>query len=408
MFNNKQQYIFVLSIPVINVIADSTQDYFQAGIASPGYIRALIILAFLIIHFKNYYRRNSLNNIILISLIYYFILGFFSSDVLYSQSVFLKYFIASMMFPLGYYYFRTEEQLRSLLNVLMWVLGIYIFFLIISNIFSLGSSDYLEGSIYFGAGRVNMTKSMMILVLMSPLSIRFARKKSIKKIYIIIVVVAIIFILLGVKRSALLGLLIGYFVYYILAPQKTRVAKGLFVIGVILLIASPLYFNTFAKRFAVRQEEGRFDVSQAEEEEGRVVELINTWNSFKSGSIAYKLFGAEFFNSMAYFKTRRMLHTDYATMLSGSGIVGLFLFLLIYYLIFRRSYIVYKSYKANSNVNDIMAVSITLIIAILITGIAGTVTGVGLRSLAFLFWGASFSLLSGSRRVSNGKTDQSY
>lgn len=389
--SKRQQYYFVLAIPIINVIADSLQDYFQSVIYSPGYIRAILITTFLIVHFHNYFKRNFLNYAILISLFYYFILGFFSDNFLYSQTVFLKYFMASMMFPVGYYYIRRAEQLRSMLNILMWVLGIHVFFLIISNIFSLGTSDYLQGSAYFGAGRVNITKIMMILVLISPLAIRFARNKSIRKVYITIVVVAIIFILIGVKRSALLGLVIGYIVYFILAPQKTRATKGLFVIVVIVLITSPLYYDVLARRFEARQEQGRFDVSQAEEEEGRMLELAMTWDAFKSGDLRYKLFGAEFFNSMAYFKTRRMLHTDYATMLAGAGIIGLSFFLIIYYLIFRKSYFFFKTFEANANIREIMAVSITLIIAVMITGISGTVTGVGFRSVAFMFWGASLA-----------------
>lgn len=399
MLNKRQQYIFVLSIPIINVIADSTQDYFQAGIASPGYIRALIILAFLIIHFQDYYKRNPINNTILISLIYFFILGFFSSDFLYSQSVFLKYFIASMMFPVGYYYFRTLDRFRDLLKSMMWVLIIFVLSLLISNIFLLGSSDYLEESVYFGSGRVNITKPMMILVLISPLALRLEQNPIVRRVYILTIVIAVIFVLIGVKRSAVLGLFLGYFIYYLLAPQKNRVTKRLFIFGLLLFLTAPLYYNTLVQRFEVRQESGRFDLSKASEEEGRVIEIREVLDAYRNGTLAYKLFGTELFNSMAYFTTNRMLHTDYATILAGAGLVGLSIFMLIYYLIFRRAYFLYKAFTKNSHLREIMAVSITLILAIMITGIAGTVTGVGFRAIAFMFWGASLSYLDQEMKI---------
>lgn len=393
MLSQRQQYNFVLSIPVINVIADSTQNYFAPGLTSPGYLRALIIITFVLLFFKDYYRKNLLNNLILVTLLYYFILGFFSSDFFYTQSVFLKFLVASMMFPLGYYYFKTGERFSSLLRILMWVLGIYVLFIIISNFFSLGSSDYLGESLYFGAGRVNMTKAMVILVLISPISLRFEKNKIVRNIFILIVVMAVIFILAGVKRSAVLGLFIGYFVYYILAPQKTRVTKGIFVIGLILFLTSPFYYGTLIQRIEARQEAGRFDLSKAEEDEGRVVELKEVLAAYTNGDLAYKLFGAELFNSMEYFKTRRMLHTDYATMFSGSGILGLGAFLLIFYLVLRKSIYLWNKFKNDPVKRNIMAGSVAIVIAVMITGISGTVTAVGLRSIAFIFWGASFSYL---------------
>lgn len=393
MLNKRQQYIFVLSIPIINVVADSTQDYFEAGLASLGYIRALIILFFLSIYFKDFYRKNTLNNLIIVSLGYFFILGFFSSNLLYSQAVFLKYLIGLMMFPVGYYYIRTKGQYQGFLRTMYHVTCIYVFFLIISNIFSLGSSDYLEESVYFGAGRVNMTKSLVLLVLMFPLLLDYDKRKKINILPLLIMVIAVIFILLGVKRSALLSLFIGFFVYYSIAPVKTRVTKGLFVFALILLLTSPLYFKSLEQRFITRQEAGRFDYSKAEEEEGRVIELQQVLDAFTEGNLGYKLFGAEFLNSMTLFQTKRMLHTDYATILAGAGVLGLLLFFSIYYLIYKKSYYLFKAFRSDLEKKNIMAVSISLLIAMLISGIGGTVTEIGIRSLAFLFWGASFSYL---------------
>ncbi len=329
----------------------------------------------------------------MLSLTYFFLLGFFSSDFFYSQSVFLKYMLASMMYPIGYYYFNTLERFQSLIVSLMWSLGIFVIFLIISNIFSLGSSDYLEESTYFGAGRVTITKILMVLVLISPLVFRFKFSKNFVKLNVVLILFAVIFVVLGVKRSALLGLSLGYFIYFIIAPQKTKISKGIFIIGMILFLTSPLYYSVLESRIEARQEAGRFEFSKAEDEEARVIELRAVLKAYRTGNLSYKLFGAELFNSMTYFKTKRMLHMDFTTILAGSGIVGLILFLSVFYLIIKRSYHFYRIFKSNNTIHDVLAVCVTLMIALMITGIAGTVTGIGLRSVVFLFWGAAFGLI---------------
>lgn len=405
MLLSRQQYKFVLSIPIINIIADSIQNYFQSSFVSPGYLRAMIIIGFILIHFKDFYRKSAINNLILFSLIYYFILSLFSSDFIYTQKVYFVFLIACLMFPIGYYYFSELDKLKKLLRIMSWILGISIIFLVISNLFGLGSSDYLEG-LFFGAGTVNITKAMMILILMYPIIIRFENNKKLRILHTIILIVAIIFVLIGIKRSAILGLFVGYFAYFFLTPYKTGFTKALFVVSIILFLTSPLYFDTMAQRVEARRVEGAFNLSQAEEEEARAIEIRKVLIAFDEGNLSYKLFGAELFNSMAYFKTKRMLHTDYATMFAGAGIIGFIFFILIYYLIFKRSYFFYKVFKRDPEKRDIMAVSISMGIALMITGISGTVTEISLRAIPFMFWGASFSFLN--QEMKNSLLKRSY
>lgn len=394
MLTSRQQYYFALSIPLINVIANSTHGFSPRGIFSPGYVRTYLILFFIFLYFNKFYRNNRLNNVILITLIYYFILGFFSSDFTYSQSVFLKYFMTSMMLPIGYYYFNTIDRFKKLLNVYIAMLGVYLFFIVLANIFGLGTSDYAEETIYFGAGRVNMTKAMMILVLMAPLTLKFEKNRTRRIIYTIIYIISLIFILLGVKRGAILGLTIGSLGYSYLLPNKTKVIKTAVVLGTILILASPLYYDTLIKRVSSRQEAGRFDVEQAKEEEGRFIEFYQVTERLSKGDIVFKLFGEEFFNSPALSKTGRMLHTDYMSILNGSGIIGLLLFLMIYFIILRNALYYYKIFKYHIYYREIAITVLAILFAVLVVGISGTVTSLGLRSIVFMFWGASLSVLN--------------
>jgi len=283
------------------------------------------------------------------------------------------------------------------------VLVIYVFIFVSSNIFSLGYSDYLEDSIFFGFSGVNMTKGMAILVLISPLFFSFINKKSLRGVVLMIVITSVIIIILGVKRTSIISLFVGYFVFFVFSPQKSRLTKGFFLIVMAIFISSPFYFGSLKDRIEAREEAGRFNIELANEEEGRVIEMKEVINSFINNNISYKLFGAEFFNSAEYFRTDRMLHTDYTTMLAGSGIIGLSLFVLVYCMLFLKACYFYRIFRTNFFNQNIIAVSFALIIALIILGFAGTVTGIALRSIAFMFLGAAFSILRIEERLINNE-----
>lgn len=391
MLSYRKQLFFVFSIPIINVVADITQDYFTKGFASPGYLRAFLILIFILLYFKDFYRKNSINNMIMVSLAYYFIIGLFSTDLLYTQSIFLKFFIASMMFPIGYYYINTVDRFYSFIKSMIWVLGIYVISLLISNIFKLGTSDYLADTIYFGAGRVNITKGIVFALMMFPLMLKNELSGTNRTILFSIFLGGLIFVFLGVKRSALLGLTLGYLAYAYLSPYRTKFIKSFVGIVVLIYLLSPLFYEALNKRFTARQEEGRFDISQAKEEEARFNELETVLDAYVEGNISYKLFGAELFNGKSYFKTKRILHTDYATMFSGSGLIGFTFFLAVYALMIFKMIYLYKKIR-DPEIKNILSVSVSLIFALLIIGIAGVVQEISHRAIVFMFCGASISV----------------
>ncbi len=393
MLSSNQQFKFASILTIINVIADSTHGYFSWGLFNPGFLRTYIIFAFIIAFYNKYFKQNQINNLIVFTLTYFLLLSLLTSDVAYTFSIYLKYFMATMMFPIGYYYFNSLNKYKKLLNSLGWTLGLYGFFLIIANIFGLGTSDYLEGSVNFGAGRVNATKAMMILLFPVFLLIRNEETKSKRIIFIAIFIIGIVFVFLGIKRSALLGVIVGFPLYYLLTPYKGKLIIYIFSLIVVLALMSPLFLDDAIMRFQARQEAGRFDLEQVEDEEARYIEIIKVKDAFINGDIIFKLFGKEFFNSPEFFNTRRMLHTDYATMLQGSGILGLGLFLYLYYLIIRKINFYRRVFWHHKKISDILSIMFVVVVVLLITGISGSVTTIGLRSIVFLFLGGSFSYI---------------
>ena len=105
------------------------------------------------------------------------------------------------------------------------------------------------------------------------------------------------------------------------------------IISAFAFITSPLYINYLEESYATRSKQlyGISDDAETMEIEGRYWETEAVINAIKNDDLMHTLFGSEIFNEFDYFKTKRMLHIDYNVILNGTGIIGLFVFLLIYY-----------------------------------------------------------------------------
>jgi len=394
VFRKKYQTSIVLALPVIIAIASTTQNYFT-GIG-PGDIRMLIILLFMMLFFYKYYRDTAINHIIMIDIFFLFLVAIFATDLSYTFTVLAKYIVSTLAFSVGYYYIKNINDYQGLLKSYLWALLIMDISIVVANIFQIGSSDYLEASaIYYGPARVDITMQMSVILLALSPYFLFVKTTAKQKLFITILLLAsFIFILLGIKRTAIASLVIGYFIYLYIFPTKIKQIGKYIGVLVVLLLASPLYIDILYQRYLARLEAGRFDIGQASTEEGRFIEVVNVIDQFIYGDIWHKLFGSELFNYMEFAKTDRMLHTDYATMFSGSGLIGLILFLLIYVFMFKKIIFYKKVFKKNKLMISIVAVSLSLLVAEIILGVGSTVHGIGIRFYIFLFIGASLGILT--------------
>src|SRR5690606_7141708 len=131
-----------------------------------GNLRALIIGIFAAWFMFTRLPNESLSRFTLYYLGYYFLLVLFSTDRFTSGNLYLKFLLGVIMMPIGYYYINSIARLEVLLKILLFTLGLHILNIIIANIFALGTADYRDETFYFGAGRVNITKNILILVFM--------------------------------------------------------------------------------------------------------------------------------------------------------------------------------------------------------------------------------------------------
>jgi len=382
------EYLFVLAIPILNVVASNTTDYFPDNTLNPGIVRAIIIGFFAAYFVIKRYPFNGINRFVLAYLVYYAILVAFSTNFLFSLNLYLKLFLGVIMFPIGYFYINNVEKFRQLILIFLIALVLQIINIIIVNFFKLGTSDYLKDSFYFGSARVNITKSILVLVFIAPIAFNIFRNRI--NYLVIIYLAGFIVSMIGIKRAVLLSGLGGLIIYVFLKKQKANLIKAGLGIGMVMLVGLtifPRYLDVFLSRYQARGDQMQIK-TEIIDEESRYDETIRVTDTWVKGSIRHKLIGSEIFNDRKFFKTDRMLHTDYMIILNGSGAIGLFLWFYIFWVVIKEKNRYYKYVKNRILYQEMNSVFYIFLIIQLILSISGTVYNIEVRSIFFLYWGA--------------------
>lgn len=387
---------FVLIIPVFFAIAENTTGYFLGGTLNPGTIRGAITAIFLLFFVIKYYPIDRLNMLILGFTLYYLLLCFFSSSYSVSFYGFFKFSIATLMFPLGYFFINNYNLFQNLNKFYFVALLLFVINIVIANVFNLGSSDYLEDSFYFGAGRVNITKFMIVILFASINLFPILNKNQIKA-YLFLLAIAAFITIVGIKRSVLLSFGIGvfFFLFY------NRLKFGFFRISAVILLGlmtlTMLYpegLDLLESRFSAREESIGIS-EELIETEGRIDEITMVLTKWIHGGIMHKLFGSELFNDREFFNTSRMLHTDYMVVLNGSGLVGIIWWFSIIFGIYAKGNKYLSFFNNDPRFTFLKASFYSIIAAQLLMSISGTIQGIGLRSYILLYLGAIVGTLRG-------------
>lgn len=392
------EYLFVLLIPIINAITPILITPELAGTGfHAGYIRSGILFSFIIYFFLKRFIINKVSIFVSIFFVYMFILALLSSDTTGSIRYLISVIITMAMLPIGYYYFKSYTDLSGLNLTLTIASAIIVIYLIYANIFQLGVSVYLDETFYTGNLSVNITKILSVYILITPILLSFEKKY--RWLVILVASLSLIFVLIGLKRSALLAGALGLIVYTLLAPRKWFVIKVILSTSIILLVLSTFFLSTFIKRWEARQMaiEATLDVRGTYEERvDRLGEFIDVTNLVLGKGPKEILFGISLFDHVGVIEGRgqnRPLHVDYSVFLYGSGIIGLGLFLFIYLIAHWEKKKFYTLVTKSRYIKEMNAVFYALIISGLVMSIAGSWGAVGLRSFIFLYLGAIIGVI---------------
>jgi hypothetical protein len=386
-------------IPLINAAADCTIYYFvdvNAGGLHSGIIRGALLLLFLLLFGFRRLLKTPVNLHIFVFLIYLLVLTIFSSRSMYSfTSGYIKWFISLLMFPVGYYFFRSYDHIIRLLFFMVLGASFVCVNLLVAQFTGYGISAYVQDSFYLGGAGVGITNQLAYVLLTYPILLRSAKKfTALEKWFIYLIgLSSIVFIIIAMKRAGMLGLSMGALIYFGFTRNKRKVVKYIVLAATITILILPFFSDIIEKRYEERKKQ-----TENYEEAGRYKEFFFVINEFQEGNVWQKLFGNEIFNTgeffgLKYFNRERMIHGDMSSMFYGSGLVGILMYLYLFVLIFIKGAEYFKKVKNNKTLRELMAGYFAMLFAIILVSATGSGT-IGEKCLVFLYLGAISGLMA--------------
>ena len=383
-----------LMIPLLNVVATIFTPYFPGGSLNPGVIRGVFLTIFCIWFLLSKKHVNAISKSTYFFLFYLLILCFFSSSILTTLYIYNKVFIASLFLPLALYFLNSEHTFLILIRTSIFALAILELNFLVSNFLGIGFATYKDESILFGESGVNITKYMVIFIMLIPFYLKYEKNKSLRIIASILLISGIIIVILGMKRSAILAISGGFLVYALMTPYKSRILRITPFIAAFVLLSGPYYIPIIEKRFKARQERVSMTYNQlsSSEEEGRLLEIQYTIEQTFGDSFDRIFIGYDLFLKKQFQGHRRMLHIDYMNMLGGAGIIGLSFFLFIYWRIWFFAKKIKRTGANSLAKNEIFAMICALLGVQAFMSFGGTMQGLDLRGTILLLLGAFLAL----------------
>ena len=404
VYRMKREFIYY--VPIFNVLADVSFNYFEA-LSAPSILRAVVLMLFLLMFWKQLVRMNVLRSMYLF-FFYILIVMLFSKELLVSFKTAAQVILSMSVFIAGYSYITNFRRYRKLLESLVWVIIAGFIAAAVGYIFDIGRTlEYTAGTEYKGEpefigllGSGGLYGPALALALL-PIIIQNRFRKIPPWLLWAVSAGLYIFIILNVRRTAILIPIIGFVSSLIFYRTQTRVLRYLFLFSVTLALLAPVYRPLLEKRVKARAELGRFEKGfmQTESRYLENLEMLKEIREFKDPLAIVTGIGHNIFAEHTDQRkiVRRMYHSDTAKVVYGAGLIGLVLYFVIYGQLLRM---IIKIPGARV-LNEFKAGALTLWIISFFVSFNGSITLVTFRTMSFLLMGAFIGMANAIIR-SNG------
>lgn len=377
---------------VISAVVDATLYYFKddASLTAFSFVRLAVygfLVSYVVLFAPRFRLFDRVGFTIVGFLVYLLALVPFSSNPESSFTIWSRVAIGFSFYLLSYALTVDNAGLRRLLHAMQWaaiVIGVQV---IIANVFRINLdtlSSYNLDVVSVGGGSAENAKTLAVVLLTAPLAFMLNKSAKGRWLGITAVAVSVVGIILYFNRSAMVATICGYLIMIVNLRQFRRFAPsfiGLAVIaGVVVYYLAPTLVPLFEERIITR------DIS----EEPRARELVILLEDLPGQTTTRMLLGEEVFNSQevpfAELSFGRQLHTDYAVLWHGAGVIGVSLYLIIIALCFSRI-------PARGRTFDLITdtgapVMIALLVASAILSYGGSLDSIGLRATMMALAGA--------------------
>ncbi len=405
----------ICALPIINIVLDVfVLANLDEGSLFPQ-LRALFLILLAIYVFQKRFKLDYAGFPIILFLLYIAVLIPFSSKMGYSFRIYSKVFITLMMFFVGYYTITNVQAFKKLNQSMVYLMVFVIGYTIYSTIAGVGLGWYLQDE-QFSTGYIvgSGLYPVSFAIILFPFIILFYQKKNHRLIVAGITIVSMVILLLSLRRTTVLSVVVGYATFFIFTTRRGQFVKVAVFAGIILTALFPYYQDVLWHRFESRF--GEYE-STAEafrpEEQARYLETLVVYEEVLSfRNPAKSIFGKEIFNSpgnygVGIFSRFRQLHIDYNIILHGSGLVGLLLYLFIFYRLYKTEIRVRKKVPQNVFNTTVHAVFMSLLFSTMFISMVGGMHIITFRSISFLYLGGFLGMYREQLRYLRRKRQES-
>jgi hypothetical protein len=316
----------------------------------------------------------------------------FVTDFAKSAVITLKICIPIASFAVGFHLFNTLREMKKLSISIVWVYLILGANFILSQRFQLGQSVYSDKSNFRVGNLDDAWNVFTYAVLLAPLAVSFLKGNRFLRLAAIAGAIGnAMLVFVSIKRIAVIGLITGNLTRMFFVPKNLSWIRSAIVIAFAAFCSFLLVQDIVMERLELRS--NRFE-SGAIEREGRYLESYYVWDEVTSfDDPAKSLLGLEGFNSVGNYADglfgERNLHVDFNLIVNTIGLVGLFLYFLLFYQLFRSMMRVRNNLRMFPKERILLLSTFwMLLVNQFITSTAGQMYHVSYRLIVFVFLGA--------------------
>lgn len=386
---NNKVVLFLLPLSLFfDILTDTVFEKGGFIVFIRAFLYYSVIIYSLVVGYKRKYR---IHPVFLIFFLYVIAQVPFSSSPSDSLRISLKILMSIMMFPVGFYLIDSFQSLKVLNKSLVFTMCLYLLNYAVSQYLGIGTSIYTKGKELVMGNLDDTWNNITYMLLVLPVVLLTVKKRIM--IYLLSAVLLILLVI-GLKRIAILGVIVGYTIYIF---RTGKAVKSIFFVGLfgsIFLVFLPVFQSTLVQRLEAREDKiTNGSAVEIIQKEGRALETIAVLDNVIQLKEPFKVFfGGQAFYSVGNYAQgsfgERQLHVDYNLILNTIGVFGLLLYFWLFYTVYRMRKRVKKFRGKNRFMSEIDAVFLVLIITQFITSLGGQMYAFTFRSIIFLYLGS--------------------
>ena len=326
---------------------------------------------------------------LVIMTIYYSIRLLLGVNVIGSFGEFLKFIIGIAFLYISMTSYVGLKELRIFSSILFYTVPMYLLFVIISNLYGVGSHRYtgeVTGTFQVALGDAKLYVPALVIGLYPRMTLMSLIRRSVIRDTLVLAVFLVLVI--SLRRTAIfivLALWIPYLVRII--SWKLILKPGIIIITAVLLYSTPTLTEIFNRRLESR---AYLVENYSLVEEGRYQEISSVLSTFAQSSNPFvSIIGAGDFETAGKYGFRdpsRPIHQDYVYLYFSFGITGLLFYFTFLTLLYRGSKLGYRSNSLNRTYTH-------LVILFILIGISGNIWAISYKIYILSFIGIFYSAM---------------